>query len=309
MTVSDRDQRYDEHGDEEYHFSDEHEQYEVEPESTNKVDAVNAAIAVPPSAGVAKYRKTIIIVSVLVGFFIVVKMLKTPSSLSTPPTSIVPQSAVSQPKAKSGAASAGMSVSPLQQQTIQSTQLSTSSPPMSEVTSSPQMITVAPSQAGNITPEMGKEMMDKITSLEQQNAKLTNTLQIDYAQKMSDYENQSVALQAKLKELNARVASMEATLNQITQMLQGNNTTKPIMGSSALAVREMEASNKPTYTVQAIIPGRAWLKSDVGDTVTVAEGDVLKDYGRITKIDPYNGVVDIDTGAKTVSLSYGTGGD
>lgn len=63
---------------------------------------------------------------------------------------------------------------------------------------------------------------------------------------------------------------------------------------------------KVIYTVQAIIPGRAWLKSETGETVTVAEGDVLKNYGRVTKIDPYDGVVDIDTGNKMITLSYGT---
>jgi hypothetical protein len=59
------------------------------------------------------------------------------------------------------------------------------------------------------------------------------------------------------------------------------------------------------YSVQAIIPGRAWLKSDSGDTVTVAEGDMLRGYGRVTKIDPYDGIVNIDTGGKVVTLSYG----
>ncbi len=61
--------------------------------------------------------------------------------------------------------------------------------------------------------------------------------------------------------------------------------------------------------MQAIIPGRAWLKSDSGDTVTVAEGDLLKGYGRVTKIDPYDGVVTIDNGNRIVTLSYGSGGD
>jgi intracellular multiplication protein IcmG len=66
---------------------------------------------------------------------------------------------------------------------------------------------------------------------------------------------------------------------------------------------------KIAFSVQAIIPGRAWLKSDSGDTVTVAEGDMLKSYGRVTKIDPYDGIVDIDTGTKIVSLSYGLNGE
>jgi hypothetical protein len=69
------------------------------------------------------------------------------------------------------------------------------------------------------------------------------------------------------------------------------------------AMRQVEP--QATYTVQAIIPGRAWLKSDSGETVTVAEGDTLRGYGRVVKIDPYDGVVAIDIGGKIISLSYG----
>ena len=69
------------------------------------------------------------------------------------------------------------------------------------------------------------------------------------------------------------------------------------------------AQPKIAYAVQAIIPGRAWLKSDAGDTVTVAEGDILKGFGRITKIDPYDGIVNIDTGNKVITLSYGVNGE
>ena len=50
------------------------------------------------------------------------------------------------------------------------------------------------------------------------------------------------------------------------------------------------------------------VESESGETVTVAEGDALKGYGRIAKIDPYDGVVMIDTGTRTISLSYGVNG-
>jgi hypothetical protein len=106
-------------------------------------------------------------------------------------------------------------------------------------------------------------------------------------------------------------------MNKMAQLIreEGVTTKAPPPPPSAIETpppgippaKPVEA--RTTYIVQAIIPGRAWLKSESGDTVTVAEGDLLKDYGRVTKIDPYDGVVDIDTGTKILVLSYGTGND
>ncbi len=49
---------------------------------------------------------------------------------------------------------------------------------------------------------------------------------------------------------------------------------------------------EPEYTVHAVIPGRAWLKSSKGQQIiTVAEGDAVGNYGKILVIDAANGVV------------------
>jgi hypothetical protein len=157
-----------------------------------------------------------------------------------------------------------------------------------------------------------KNIMDRLASLEQQNAALMNLLQTEYAQKMADYETQNTMTRGKLEEVTKRLNRMDTALNQISQALQGSSGSpgagimdeRAIPAAPVAAMKVMEP--KGVYTVQAIIPGRAWLKSESGETVTVAEGDILKNYGRITKIDPYDGVVDIDTGNKMITLSYGT---
>ena len=119
-----------------------------------------------------------------------------------------------------------------------------------------------------------------------------------------------------MTEMTKRINRMEAGITQISKMLRGpaNRSMDSLApaapeGSVVYAPPAARMSEpKMVYTVQAIIPGRAWLKSESGDTVTVAEGDVLKDYGRVVKIDPYDGVVNIDTGSKVITLSYGVGG-
>lgn len=130
-------------------------------------------------------------------------------------------------------------------------------------------------------------------------------LQTEYTQKLNEFTTQNKALQDQLQTLNSRVAGLESQLSQLLQALsrqQNQTTSRPSHATPP------QAAPKISYNVQAIIPGRAWLKSDNGETVTVAEGDLIKGLGRITKIDPYDGIVEINTGNRMVSLSYGNGG-
>ncbi|MBN9287062.1 MAG: hypothetical protein BGO43_11805 [Gammaproteobacteria bacterium 39-13] len=57
-----------------------------------------------------------------------------------------------------------------------------------------------------------------------------------------------------------------------------------------------EAVASPTMTIHAIIPGRAWLRTADGKTITVTEGDAVGEYGKILKIDAPNGVVITSSG-------------
>lgn len=173
--------------------------------------------------------------------------------------------------------------------------------------------------AAPATPEAAN-VKEAVAALEQQNATAMNLIQTQMAQKMTDNENQVNEMRTQIQELNARIASMEVAFHQLTKILRNQRGGEGNEGAAPPAAAnnsEMENPNAPVkvmpgkvnYTVQAIIPGRAWLKSDSGDTVTVAEGDVIKDFGKITRIDPYDGIVNIDTGRKMVTLSYGMSGD
>ena len=172
-----------------------------------------------------------------------------------------------------------------------------------------QSVTPAMNQSPQMTsgPGTGGSIDAKMAELAAENQKLIGMLETEYTQKMNDFQTQNKNLTDQVQTLNSRVASMETQMNQLVQAL-----TRQVQSGSAANVTPAQPQPaiqpKIPYNVQAIIPGRAWLKSDSGETVTVAEGDSVKDLGRVTKIDPYNGVVEIDTGSKVVSLSYGNGG-
>lgn len=149
-----------------------------------------------------------------------------------------------------------------------------------------------------------------MAALASTNEKLMNQLQAEYSQKVTDMSSQAKAMQDQMQALNSRVAGLESQLSQLVQTLSrqtgmgGNANLNVVPAQPPVPVIE----SKVSYNVQAIIPGRAWLKSDNGETLTVAEGDTIKELGRVTKIDPYDGVVEVNTGNKTVSISYGSGG-
>lgn len=58
----------------------------------------------------------------------------------------------------------------------------------------------------------------------------------------------------------------------------------------------------PAYYVQAVIPGRAWLKDASGKIVSVGIGDQVQGYGTVTKIEPRSGTVITSSGNK---IEYG----
>jgi intracellular multiplication protein IcmG len=147
-----------------------------------------------------------------------------------------------------------------------------------------------------------------LTGLTAESEKLMGLLQTQYTQQINEFSNQNKALQDQIQALTSRVSVMESQLNQLVQVLTRQHQNNSMITPVVPQVQPQASEVKIAYNVQAIIPGRAWLKSDNGETVTVTEGDMIKGVGRVTKIDPYDGLVEINSGGKAVSLSYGNGG-
>ncbi len=77
-----------------------------------------------------------------------------------------------------------------------------------------------------------------------------------------------------------------AAKKQELQLKQAQETFQKKQKQKAL-----EKKSRVVYHVQAIIPGRAWLKSADGMTITVVKGNRVPGYGRVTQIDSDNGIV------------------
>lgn len=332
--VDEREGHYEGHEEEEYHFSDEQAGYDMEAEAPKIV--APEKVNVPVMQHLSQRRTVVIgVIVFFVALAFIYKMLV--PSTSSPVTEFSPATSSRSPMTAESKPAAPFALSTqvaaAQQQaekipvSASPTAVQHSSPPEILTTGSPVMnappagvtpaVTVTAPPATSPMNVDQKAILDRLATLEQQNAAMMNLLQTEYAQKIADNETQVTMMRGKITEITKRINRMEAGITQVSRMLQGNgnHSTDALAPAAPEAPAVMYAppaakmsEPKPIYTVQAIIPGRAWLKSESGDTVTVAEGDVLKDYGRIVKIDPYDGVVNIDTGNKVITLSYGVGG-
>jgi hypothetical protein len=316
--MHERDEKYDGHEDSEYHFSDDQSNYEMEPE-VEKPTASNVQ-TVTLANKIGQFRKPITGVVIFIFLVFLVYKITAPTELPnqsvdfqnvvSPSKTAVPMKPITAteistfqplqgPRAMSSSATGATTTTPLAPPTVSApAEVADTTPtPVLSTTANPAKSTPETPPSVVIEPGLPSNPNDRITALEQQNMKL----EADYSQKIAAYDAQNAALQNKMEDLTLRLASIETTLTHISSLMTNSKPNRPT--NQPVAARPIEP--KISFTVQAIIPGRAWLKSESGDTVTVAEGDILKGYGRIMKIDPYDGVVEIDNNGRIISLSYG----
>lgn len=94
-------------------------------------------------------------------------------------------------------------------------------------------------------------------------------------------------LQRQMKTLNAQVKSLQSdVLQQATIVGQQQREV-----NQSRQIAEMKQGEPAGISVQAVIPGRAWLRSETGVLMTVIVGDEVPGYGRVVSIDASSGTV------------------
>jgi intracellular multiplication protein IcmG len=115
------------------------------------------------------------------------------------------------------------------------------------------------------------------------------------------YQQTITRLDSQVSDLQATVASLEMRLSELDNRLsmraeQIHELTRPV-------VHEQNITPKVKYYVHAIIPGRAWLKTNGGGaTITVSTGETLKGFGVVEVIDVTKGTVHF-SGGETIGFS------
>lgn len=147
------------------------------------------------------------------------------------------------------------------------------------------------------------KLQKKLDDQERQYKQQIQTLQkeLDSANQNSVNANKAMGgLQHDISSLSAAVQALKSQM-QTMQEEKIKQEAARIEQSTKRALRakkevSLDVSN-PSLTVYAIIPGRAWLRSQNGKTTTVVEGDQIGEYGKVLKIDAGNGVVITSSGA------------
>lgn len=125
-------------------------------------------------------------------------------------------------------------------------------------------------------------------------------------------EQQVTGYQAGIDKINSQITDMQTTLSSLGSRLDEVNSslqgmaTQMAQQQAALAAKEAAqrkakmkqyTAPKTIYFVRAMVPGRAWLATGDGRTVTIGLGDNLPGYGIVQVIDPNQGTITTNTGA------------
>lgn len=113
---------------------------------------------------------------------------------------------------------------------------------------------------------------------------------------ISTMDSRLLTLTNTTSTLSKDVGAVKSEVGQVKEVLREDGLDiDPVSSSRGKPVSTGKEARvvitEPEYTVHAVVPGRAWLKSAKGQIVTVAEGDSIGNYGKILVIDAANGVV------------------
>lgn len=131
---------------------------------------------------------------------------------------------------------------------------------------------------------------------------------IKLTQALDAIQQQNQALTQQLTALSGRVVGLESTLTQSNQAVEGLSQQivslkKGETPTPPLPKLAQSLPVGPQYTVEAVVPQRAWLQAGDGSTMTVMIGDDIPNLGAVVSIDPYSG--NVTTASGTV-IKYGS---
>lgn len=140
------------------------------------------------------------------------------------------------------------------------------------------------------------------------------TIPANVEQKLSALELSQQSLRSEVLSVGNQLGGISSNVNELTaQIAKLNNALMALNDRLEEQSREIErlmirtkpkktpvVIKKPVpvkkYYIQAVIPGRAWLISQNGTTLTVREGTVIPGYGTVKVIDPLQGRITTSSG-------------
>lgn len=141
--------------------------------------------------------------------------------------------------------------------------------------------------ADQLVMQQNEAMRQKIDTLSQQiqtMQSVVSTLNDSVTQNKTDIQSLSKSIET----INASILDMNKNTQVIYSMVK-----KPVKSKR---YRSWARFKPIYYHVKAIVPGRVWLESSEGSSVSLKVGDRLNGFGSVKSIDPDNGIVIMSSG-------------
>jgi hypothetical protein len=150
-------------------------------------------------------------------------------------------------------------------------------------------------------------------TMRQESAKQINAAQSQYQNQIDTLTNENQALSSKVSGLSDKVSDLNEQIillsDKLKLIIKHEASIESSIGASFNANGETSIGKMPQkaqaplaamphYLVQAVIPGRAWLKSSGGHILSVSKGSAIPGYGNVVDIDAINGIVSTSTGSE-----------
>ena len=100
-------------------------------------------------------------------------------------------------------------------------------------------------------------MPERIAALEEQNAKMNDFLQTEYGQRLAEFQAQNEADTTKIQDLNTRISGIEASLNQLNQLLQSVSSSNNKPSNSGMMQQSSAPLEKPVLSTSSSYCSRA----------------------------------------------------
>ncbi|EKE01386.1 MAG: IcmG protein [uncultured bacterium] len=140
------------------------------------------------------------------------------------------------------------------------------------------------------SPSLSGDQIEQIQATVQQKISELGQLVSDDRDQVSKLREAIVKTQQDISDINQNVSQMMVAMQQALDDIQRLKTPK---------TKPQKKPYKPVaiYHVRAIVPGRVWLESTDGKSVTLRVGDSLEGYGKVEVISPRQGLVIMSNGS------------
>jgi|GEM_PF-1097293 intracellular multiplication protein IcmG len=145
-------------------------------------------------------------------------------------------------------------------------------------------------QQANQLQQSQTQMTQQMNALQQTSKSLADRVEKQQFQAQTT----TMALQESIDNVNRKLSQISSSVSGLTAANAADLAKarqRALAKGKAHQRAERAIRLKKRYVVDAVIPGRAWLKGADGTTVTVSVGEHLPGYGTIVKINPYSGQV------------------